>query len=302
MSSWGPIILWVGLQVCTWLESKPRLVDGIESALIWIDRRSGWWVLAAFILWAYVGQGLVIALVEAVNPPWPIALLVGFSWAIGFLTILGWGVMKLFTCGTFGVVWETMPPCGSNECVASNHTTPRGGTLMRKWLLPLGLALLLGCNSPLEPPPRPPSEPTRISVPVPATYKSVVAGVQANVEAIFPSSNVGCESINQYHKMSVELISCVVYDRSISLMMVSISTYDMLDRSTIGNFQLAISPAETGVVGHVVVCNTTYHIFASLDQHCEYAFDMSMEEFADYTESFLTEWEKRLEAENLLYE
>lgn len=97
MSSWGPIILWVGLQVCTWLESKPRLVDAIESVFIWIDRRSGWWVLVAFILWGYVLPRPVWALVGAVNLPWPLALLVGFSWAIGFLTILGWGVIKLFT-------------------------------------------------------------------------------------------------------------------------------------------------------------------------------------------------------------
>ncbi len=97
MSTWGPIILWIGLQVCTWLESKPRLVNAIESALIWIDRRSGWWALAAFILWAYVGYGLVIALIEAVNPPWPIALLIIFLSAVATLAILGWGVMKLIT-------------------------------------------------------------------------------------------------------------------------------------------------------------------------------------------------------------
>lgn len=97
MSTWGQIILWIGLVVCTWLESKPRLVAAIESVFIWIDRRSAWWVLAAFILWTMIGQRFLIAFMESFNPPWPISLFVGFSWAIGSFAILGWGVMKLFT-------------------------------------------------------------------------------------------------------------------------------------------------------------------------------------------------------------
>lgn len=103
MATWTELTLWIGLQVCTWLETKPWLVNAIESAFMWMARRSGWWVLVAFILWMYVVRHLIFfQLLESVNPPWPVALLMGFLWAMGSLAIMVWGLVKL-------IAWALRP-------------------------------------------------------------------------------------------------------------------------------------------------------------------------------------------------
>ena len=109
---WREIALWAGIVLFTWLESKPRLVDSIESGLAWIDRRSGWWILVAYVLWGIVGQRFLTAFFDAINPHWLVAILAGLLWAIGTLAIVGWGLMKLIT-------WVLRP---RNK---SSHTNPR---------------------------------------------------------------------------------------------------------------------------------------------------------------------------------
>ena len=93
---WTEVALWAGIAVLTWLESKPQLVDAIESVSTWISGRSGWWILVAYVLWGLAGSRLV-ALVGAINPPWPIMILALFLYSMGTLAILAWGLMKLLT-------------------------------------------------------------------------------------------------------------------------------------------------------------------------------------------------------------
>ena len=173
---------------------------------------------------------------------------------------------------------------------------------MRRWLLVLGIVTLIGCSSPPSaPPPTFTPHPTpRDSYKPPAytSYSSLAPTAETVVSQGFPGGDVECASEHIYYKLRVELITCIIYFPTQSVLMSAITTYGMETKKAIRTAHLAITPAQTGVYGNVVSCVIIYDRYDEFTQDCENTGRMLLSEYTNYVEAVILTKEAHLEAEN----